>query len=651
MHESSLVSLAILKVNWDVYGKDYVECFVPFVVECVRKSADDAVSLPSLQQQLKADFGLDIPLNPLKLILTRAAKRSYLRKEHGIFLRNVPECSETGFRSRQLKVEAIHDGILRKLVEYAKNRHSVEWTEEDASAALHGFLRDNSLSLLFSYEENSILLNPHDSLSGPGFIVCSFITEAQSKDKQVLEDIVAIVQGNLLANALYLPDPGRIDQRFKKTRVYIDTSIIAFAAGYAGPLCAAPSLELISLLSQHGAELYCFRHTQDELRRILDTCAERLLRGRLRDSFGPSMEYFIETGRTASDVEFLAARMNAKLHSLGITIVEKPPYDPKYQVDEKGFEKAIDTEIHYTSPKARIHDVDSISAIARLRRGRESFIPELSFALFVTSNTALAKVTRQFFQPDVSPGTVALCMTDYALENLLWLKNPTKAPDLPRKQLLAHSFAAMKPPDNLWKKYLTEISRLQEQGTISVDDYYILRHTLAAKSTLMDLTLGDDSAFSEGTVQEVLTIAKERLRADLTEALKREQENRFVAENRVQMYEEDRTSRLIKLQSKATKLARIVRHAVFAIGEIIIFVSMCYTFPWALSQPKDAWFRYSLAIILLLLLILSFIHLTRGVTLASLLDRLEQKIAETLTGWFLRFAGLDQDASPDKSGK
>jgi hypothetical protein len=648
MHESSLVSLAILKVNWDVCGKDYVESFVPFAIECVRKSADDAISLPSLQQQLKTEFGLDIPFNPLRMILVRATKRGYLRREHGVFYRIAAKCSETGFRDRQFKVEAIHDIILRKLAEYSKSAHSVDWTEEAAGAALHGFLRDNSLSLLFTFAESSIFSCPRDR-SGPGFVVGSFIAEAQSKDRQVFEDIVALVQGNLLTNALYLPDPGRVQQRFKHTRVYLDTSIIAFAAGYAGPTCAAPSLELVGLLKEHGAELYCFQHTLDELRGILDACAERLRYGRFRDSFGPSMEYFIETGRTSSDVELMAARLNEKLRSLVITVDEKPPYEKNYQVDEGGFEAAIEAEIHYNSPRARVHDVDSISAIARLRGGRESYSPESSCALFVTTNSALARVTRQFFQHEASPGVVALCMTDYALGNLLWLKNPTKGPDLPRKQLLAQAFAAMQPPDPLWKKYLAETARLQEQGRISAEDYYLLRYSLAAKSALMDLTQGDETAFSEGTVQEVLTIAKERLRADLKEAVNREQESRRASESKIQKYEEENILRLAKLRCKAANLARQVRRVALVVGAMTIIVSTCYTFPWALPRPMAAWGRYSLSGILLLLLLLSFANLTWGVTLTSILDRLEHRTAERLADWFLRFAGLDQGASVDKS--
>jgi hypothetical protein len=647
MHESSLVSLAILKVNWDICGKDYVESFVPFVVECIRKSADDTISLPSLQTQLKTEFGLDIPLNPLKMILVRAARRGYLRREYGVFFRIAGKCSETGFRERQLKVEAIHDIILKKLSEYSKSAHSVDWKEEDAGAALHKFLRDNSLSLLFRITEGTKYSDTYDR-SGRGFIVGSFISEAQLKDKQVFEDIVTLVQGNLLTNALYLPDPGRVQQRFKNTRVYLDTRIIVFAAGYAGPICAASSLELISLLKEHGAELYCFQHTVNELRGILDACADRLRRGRFRESFGPSMEYFIETGRTASDVELMSARLDEKLRSLRITVDEKPKYEAAFMVDEKGFEKAIDAEIHYNSPKARVYDVDSISAIARLRRGRESFSPELSGALFVTSNSALARVTRQFFQYEASPGAVALCMTDYALGNLLWLKNPTKSPDLPRKQLLAQAFAAMQPPDYLWKKYLAEIARLQEEEKISADEYYILRHSLAAKSALMDLTRGDETAFSEGTVEEVLNIATETLRADLKDAVIREQEGRRVSESIIQKYEEDNIIRSQNLRCKAANLARKVRQVVLIVGAIGIIVSIFYTFPWALPQPKTHWGRYSLSGILLILLLLTFGNLTWGVTLTSILDRLEHRIAVKLADWFLRFAGMDEGASIDR---
>ncbi|MBI3662002.1 MAG: hypothetical protein HY234_02990 [Acidobacteria bacterium] len=70
------------------------------------------------------------------------------------------------------------------------------------------------------------------------------------------------------------------------------------------------------------------------------------------------------------------------------------------------------------------------------------------------------------------------------------------APDLPRRRLIADAYAAMEPPDELWKAYLVEIARLETKGEISAEDYMLLRHVLSAKAALMDLTKGDASAFT-----------------------------------------------------------------------------------------------------------------------------------------------------------
>jgi hypothetical protein len=37
---------------------------------------------------------------------------------------------------------------------------------------------------------------------------------------------------------------------------------------------------------------------------------------------------------------------------------------------------------------------------------------------------------------------------------------------------------------------------------------YLLRHSLQGRAALMDVTLGDDEAFTAGTVQKILEIAK-----------------------------------------------------------------------------------------------------------------------------------------------
>jgi hypothetical protein len=91
----------------------------------------------------------------------------------------------------------------------------------------------------------------------------------------------------------------------------------------------------------------------------------------------------------------MIARLPTKLRSLGITIDDRPERLREFQVDESGFEAALEAGIGYRNPKARVHDVDYIAAVAQIRRGRHAFDVESCGAVFVTTNVELvASVAR-----------------------------------------------------------------------------------------------------------------------------------------------------------------------------------------------------------------------------------------------------------------
>ena len=57
----TISSLALLKVSYDRQHKDYFDNFVPMVAKCLMRSAEDVVSLPDLQSDLREQFGLSLP--------------------------------------------------------------------------------------------------------------------------------------------------------------------------------------------------------------------------------------------------------------------------------------------------------------------------------------------------------------------------------------------------------------------------------------------------------------------------------------------------------------------------------------------------------------------------------------------------------------
>ena len=69
----TISSLALLKVSYDRQHKDYFDNFVSMVAECLRRSAEDVVSLPDLQADLRKQFGLSLPQNAIRTVLKRRA--------------------------------------------------------------------------------------------------------------------------------------------------------------------------------------------------------------------------------------------------------------------------------------------------------------------------------------------------------------------------------------------------------------------------------------------------------------------------------------------------------------------------------------------------------------------------------------------------
>ncbi len=293
MSTDTLVSLAILKVNWDRLGRDYVENFVPFVAEALRHSPDEVVSLPILQKDLRQRFGLELPLNPLRQVLQRAARHNFVRRQSGVFYRNPAQLATLNFAEVRSAVVSIHDRLLPKLRDFVRTERRTEWSEEEAAAAISAFLADQGLRFLYAQAERTAM--PVKGISREAtYSVASFLARARESEPELLEDFTTLAKGRLLASAIYLPDPGRVAKRFENTSVYLDTSIVVFAAGYAGPERQAPCEELLRLLRDHGAALRCFEITLEEVKGILDACAARLRRGQLRDAYVPTIEWFIE---------------------------------------------------------------------------------------------------------------------------------------------------------------------------------------------------------------------------------------------------------------------------------------------------------------------------------------------------------------------
>jgi hypothetical protein len=136
----TISSLALLKVSYDRQRKDYFDNFVPMVAECLRRSAEDVVSLPDLQSDLREQFELSLPQNAIRTVLKRTSRRGYVRVESGVYYRNEAELEGLEFCGEQRRVMQEHDSLIGEFVEFCFWHLGVKLGREDADAALQLYL-------------------------------------------------------------------------------------------------------------------------------------------------------------------------------------------------------------------------------------------------------------------------------------------------------------------------------------------------------------------------------------------------------------------------------------------------------------------------------------------------------------------------------
>jgi hypothetical protein len=627
MQDSVIASLAILKVNWDE-GRDYIDNFVPFVAECLRRAPHPEVSLPDLQAALVQHFGFRIPQGALRTILGRAAKRGFVTRGAGIYRRNDRALRGLDLAQTRANVLRQYEGLINKFVDYCRTRHSVTWTTEDADAALLAYLNERSTPILSAAVEGTPIPKATRSVPHAEFLTNSFIANLYASDPEGFNFLEAIVKGSMLANVLLLPDLGSVTRKFGRIEVYFDTPFLLRALGYAGSSRQPPCLELVNLLYEQNVDLRVFEHTLDEMYRVLDAAA-RAIRGRrsFRLPAGPTLEHFVESGYSSSDVELLIARLPKALRAIHVYPTPKPSHTIPLGLDEEKLAALPRDRIPYRSEEPLRHDLDALTAIHRVREGQTTHYIESCGALFVTTNSSLALLSGNFFRDEYSGPTVPLCILDHVLATIAWLKTPLRIPDLPRKQIIADCYAAMRPPDGLWRVYLQEIDKLEKSGHITQEDYYLLRVSTEARAALMDVTLGRQEAFTEGTVQEVLDASRAAVRAELEESLGKEVEKRIEAE---QLAAEATASSLAKydtqlgrVRTAAAEVGKWAARATLGLGLAVFCIGAYATLPAPFPPVGPDWKQLVLPLLLAAIAIFGVCNMAFGASLRGVARRLE----------------------------
>ena len=499
MTTNTLTSLAILKVNID-QGKDYLDYLRPFILQVLIDHKPDPITNQVVSKYICEQFGLKIPERPIEIVLKRISRKHFLKRDHGIY-RITGDLPDPQIAAKQSGAKRHIHAVLWGLRQFSQNTIKPISSDEDAVISICAFLAKFDIICLRAYLQGTAIPSLEGTNQTNIVLVSDYIQHMQRTDPERFESFLVLVQGHMLANALLCPDLRDSLSTFKGVTFYFDTPLLVQSFGVEGEAKQAATNELIHLLISLEGEVAAFSHSRDELQRVLEGAAAKI---DVHEGRGHIIFEARRKGTTKSDLLLLAGQIDEELTRTGIQVKNTPRYIKDYQIDEKVFEQILDDEISYFNERARDYDINSVRSIHALRKGTCPPSIEKSQAIFVTSNSAFARAAWQYGQQYEMSREVSSVITNFSLANVAWLKAPMGAPQLPKTEILAFSYAALQPSTELLNNYLTEIDRLGKTGKISARDHQILRSDLRVYDELVDLTLGDEAALTEETVTETL---------------------------------------------------------------------------------------------------------------------------------------------------
>lgn len=502
-NDKCLVSLALIKTNWEEQQKDFVDMLIPFVLYSISDlNHDDIISIADTRDRLEKEFGIDIYNNVIETFLKRLASKEhytapYVYKDKGVYYRTNQFIDTKDFEDNRNKLAQNQDEVINCFIEFLTNRE-IQFDITLAKNELISYLckyGHNILKYDFKIQNNTIWTKR----------IGEFIEWLYNSNKSIFNYLEDITKGGMLSIVYFNTNSNKevkISQNFKNTKIFLDTPLLMFILNYSGEVMQQTVQELVDLLHDNGATVCTFEHNLIELDGILNAYINRYRRGTLNTSY--NFDYLIENDVKPEKIESDIPSLRYMLKSKKIYVEDTPDYDDYWRnIGTTNFNNYLSEKINYSKDDRRDNDVASISAIYRLRDRDMYHKYETCKALFVATNSYLVYHTQKYFKEEEHKKGIPAIVDDTFLTSLLWLKSIKKDDKLPTLKLVADALAAQEPSKKFWDTFIDKIDELRNRDEITEDELIELKYGLFSKKNMFDVTEGDSSKITHETVKKV----------------------------------------------------------------------------------------------------------------------------------------------------
>lgn len=490
----SLISLAIIRTNWEKSKKDHIENFVPLVATLFLEKEYKSVgpdNLISISKDFKRRFGIQLPSHPLETVLKRMSKTGYLDKSSGKWKPITSKLAELNINLKSKVVQRTFESLIENIEEFAQKILGTKITKTNIEDGLLSYLNKHDLDILFAAGDDQSVLPKAKENKKIEYIIGSFIEQAEKNNPAAFQKIVDISIGHALASTMLYEDFAVYQGRFKDLNIYFDTPWLFDLLGLREEGRQKMAIELLEIAKAEKATVKVLDINYGEVSSNLDICLDDFVNGRSLDQGSRTYKYCKSSDLTENDIRDYLARLETIFKDdYGLEIDSVPEYDIGNidQVDElelydlivktyqeqsiiriveemdvaekehikeiekkksailhkekdnktrgvKGSKKSLVKEDEKERENKTIwRDVRSLSGIYRMRRGKTPRTLRESQAIFITTNASLALASRRFeMNHNGTKNSIPSCITDSFLGTLIWLNTPDKAEEIVKK--------------------------------------------------------------------------------------------------------------------------------------------------------------------------------------------------------------------------
>lgn len=637
----TLISTAMLTAIFEKTKKSNIDLIAPFVLFIISKN-EYGVTEEKIITQMEDEFSfLDFPRAVLKIIINKLKKEKKieLKNKKYLLLGNAKKEIDL-FNDRHLNASRETKELIDALWNYLKNYTTIKTNYNNVKIAFGAFLDKNGYIIYNNFNPQNLKVKNNDRLQ---FFIAKFIENQYNNQTKEFKLLINIIEGLLLANVIYLQVTPDNTTNLNKLNCYFDTPFLLRILGFKEKEDNESAVELIDLLKKQGATIKCFTHSFNEVQSILRNYIDNREIGIINPT--KTLESLDIEEYNITELNELYMNLEDIFKEKGILIEDKPKYEKikynksKYedQIDEKKLKEIIIDRYNNKDIKDIIvdNDIDSISAIMRLREGKKIQKFEDCNAIFVTSNHDLRTATKQLLKIneriEISP-----VISDVDLTAIMWLRSLKDNPTLPKDKLIENARALLKPTPNIieeFNKCLDKIKKVKYAKDGKALQSLI--YTTHFSSKFMDEIEGDINKVNPSTIIKVYEkslidaelIEKENLvEKDKNKKLQKEKENLV---EKLIMKDKERDEFIDKIiqkyENKINKTSEIICKIVRAIINLLIILLLVVGFLDIIglfNESKNQYISWILILISIYSLLGEFIELPFLYNISGFIEKL-----------------------------